>query len=46
MSILMALIIYANVQCGIPPIPPVGCKQAVCICDDYGMNCRWEFICN
>jgi len=34
----------ANMSCGIPPIPPVGC-QAVCFCDDDG-NCSWGFICD
>lgn len=37
-------------DCGIPPIPPIppiGCHrmQPVCICDQNGNNCRWEFQC-
>jgi hypothetical protein len=37
---------YGNFQCGLKPLPPLGCTQndAVCICDEYG--CRWVFICN
>lgn len=33
----------ANMNCGIPPIPPIGCT-AICVCDGDG-NCSWEFIC-
>jgi hypothetical protein len=37
---------YAPIQCGIPPIPPIGCtaQDAVCVCDAQG-NCHWEFHC-
>lgn len=31
-------------SCGIKPIIPVECSDAVCICDDDG--CRWVFICD
>jgi len=36
----------ANLSCGIPPIPPIGCTVGACICDQYGRNCRWTFVCN
>jgi hypothetical protein len=35
-----------NLSCGIPPIPPVGCKVGACVCDRNGRNCQWTFICN
>lgn len=43
-------ILFLNVLCGIPPIPPippVGCSdmQPVCICDENGDNCEWQFVC-
>jgi len=34
-----------NLSCGIPPIPPLGCKVGSCQCDQYGGNCKWTFIC-
>ena len=36
---------YANMQCGIKPIPPIGCSSsnAVCQCDSSG-NCQWVFV--
>lgn len=36
----------ASLNCGIPPIPPVGCKVGACVCDQYGRNCSWTFVCN
>jgi hypothetical protein len=36
----------ANLQCGIPPIPPLGCRVGACMCDQYGRNCQWTFVCN
>jgi|ETNmetMinimDraft_13_1059891.scaffolds.fasta_scaffold139436_1 hypothetical protein len=36
----------ANISCGIPPIPPIGCRVGACICDQHGRNCQWTFICN
>ena len=35
----------SNLACGIPPIPPIGCKVGPCVCDQYGRNCKWTFIC-
>ena len=32
----------ANVTCGIPPIPRIGC-HVVCICDDG--DCYWVNVC-
>ncbi len=34
-----------NLACGIPPLPPLGCRVGRCICDQNGQNCQWEFIC-
>lgn len=31
--------------CGIPPIPPIGCRVGPCVCDANGDNCHYEFIC-
>lgn len=36
----------ANLNCGIPPIPPVGCKVGPCVCDQNGQNCHWTFVCS
>lgn len=36
----------ANLACGIPPIPPVGCKVGPCVCDKQGQNCQWTMICS
>ena len=33
------------VQCGIPPLPPLGCKNPRCVCDTSG-HCHWEFDCS
>ena len=35
----------ANFQCGFPPFPPFGCRVGDCVCDQYGRNCRWTFVC-
>ncbi len=39
-----------SMQCGIAPIPPVGCRIGSCVCDrsPYGgtTNCHWTFVCN
>jgi hypothetical protein len=40
-----ASLIPVNMACGIPPIPPVGCKIGDCVCDETG-RCRWTFVCN
>lgn len=34
-----------SMACGIPPIPPIGCR-AQCVCDADGTDCHWTFICN
>ena len=39
---LMAEQSFASMECGIPPIPPIGCA-AVCICDEDG--CDWGYVC-
>lgn len=36
----------SSMACGIPPIPPLGCKVGACQCDQYGQNCAWTFVCN
>lgn len=37
--------VLASLQCGIKPIPPIGCSSAdaMCICDEDG-NCYWVFV--
>jgi len=35
-----------NLNCGIPPMAPLGCKVGACVCDSRGQNCHWTFICN
>jgi hypothetical protein len=32
-----------NVNCG--PPPPPNCRVGPCVCDQRGMNCRYDFIC-
>lgn len=34
-----------NMSCGFRPFPPFGCKVGPCVCDQYGNNCQWTFIC-
>jgi len=38
-------VVSASINCGIKPIPPIGCSDAdaVCVCDDDG-NCAWQFV--
>ena len=36
----------SSIRCGIAPIPPIGCRIGACVCDQYGSNCQWTFICN
>ena len=36
-------IALANMQCGFKPFLPIGCTEAICICDASG--CTWRFIC-
>jgi hypothetical protein len=38
--------IPVNIQCGIPPIPPIGCEVGDCVCDSSGSRCHYEFVCN
>ena len=37
---------YANWQCGIKPLPPLGCSydDAQCVCS--GNSCQWVYVCN
>ena len=35
-----------NMACGLPPLPPLGCRVGACVCDQNGRNCQWTFICN
>ena len=35
----------ANISCGMPPIPPVGCVLGQCLCDGNGHVCHWTFVC-
>jgi hypothetical protein len=42
-----SIIQVQNVMCGIPPIPPIGCRgPGVCVCDQTGQRCSWQFNCN
>ena len=34
-----------TLKCGIPPIPPDGCKVGECACDSHGQNCKWTIVC-
>lgn len=36
----------SSINCGFAPFPPFGCRVGACVCDSYGQNCRWTFICN
>lgn len=38
-------VVPVNLACGIPPIPPIGCRVGPCICDQSGRYCQWQFIC-
>lgn len=42
--VVYALNAEASIQCGIKPIPPIGCEVVYCQCDDSG--CRWVFRCD
>lgn len=33
-------------SCGLPPLPPLGCRVGPCTCDASGNNCQWTFICS
>lgn len=41
---LMFSAAHAN-QCGLKPMIPLGCTDAVCLCDGEG-NCDWVYICD
>ena len=45
MSILF-MILFSSLECGIKPIPPIGCssENAVCVCDE-SEECEWKFVC-
>ena len=45
-ALLMSLPAVANLSCGLPPLPPLGCKVGPCLCDANGKNCAWTFICH
>lgn len=34
-----------NINCGLPPLPPIGCRVGPCVCDQTGTRCQWTFIC-
>jgi hypothetical protein len=36
----------ASMRCGLPPLPPLGCRVGACVCDQMGQNCQWTFICD
>lgn len=35
----------STLECGLPPLPPLGCSgvEPVCVCDGDG-DCDWVFI--
>lgn len=37
--------IPVNLSCGLPPLPPLGCRNPTCICDQTGQRCSWQFQC-
>ena len=37
---------FGSFQCGIAPIPPLGCRVGACVCDQSGRNCQWQMVCN
>jgi hypothetical protein len=39
-------IAQSSLKCGIPPIPPIGCRVGSCACDQNGNNCHWTYVCN
>jgi hypothetical protein len=40
-----SMIERVNLACGIPPIPPIGCRVGQCVCDQSGRFCQWQFVC-
>lgn len=38
-------IVRTNMNCGLPPLPPIGCRIGPCQCDASGRFCQWTFIC-
>lgn len=41
-----SIIRVQNLSCGIPPIPPIGCRgPGSCVCDQNN-RCHWQFDCN
>lgn len=46
MNLIISLIMYGSLGCGMQPYPPFGCysDDAVCICDSNG-QCEWTWIC-
>jgi hypothetical protein len=40
-----SMIERVNMNCGFAPFPPMGCRVGPCVCDQYGRNCQWTFIC-
>jgi len=34
-----------NMMCGIPPIPPIGCRVGPCQCNQFGQNCQFVMVC-
>lgn len=36
----------ASLNCGLRPLPPLGCRVGSCVCNSMGQNCSWTFVCN
>ena len=34
-----------SMECGLPPLPPLGCEVGPCVCDENGDNCHYIMIC-
>lgn len=39
------VVAQVSMNCGIAPIPPIGCRVGPCVCDATGTNCQWTFVC-
>src|SRR3989442_690422 len=39
------LVAQSSLACGLAPLPPLGCTVGACVCDQYGQNCHWTFVC-
>lgn len=40
------ILAQGSMSCGLPPLPPLGCRVGSCVCNQFGQNCQWQFVCN